>query len=82
MSTPSFAPRPTPTMMDMGVAKPRAQGQATISTLTATTRACARRGVGPTRIQIRNASTAMPMTTGTKTAETLSTRDWMGARER
>ena len=32
------APRPTPTMIDIGVASPSAQGQAMISTLTAATR--------------------------------------------
>ncbi len=35
IKTPFWAPFPTPTMMDMGVAKPRAQGQAIISTDTA-----------------------------------------------
>ena len=38
ISTPSSAPRPTPTMIDIGVASPSAQGQAMISTLTAATR--------------------------------------------
>ncbi len=38
-STPACAPRPTPTMIDMGVAKPRAQGQAIIRTATALTTA-------------------------------------------
>ena len=37
--TPSRAPRPTPTMIDIGVARPSAQGQAMISTVTAATRA-------------------------------------------
>src|SRR5712664_4019979 len=36
--TPACAPRPTATMMDIGVARPRAQGQAMISTATAATR--------------------------------------------
>ncbi len=35
MSTPACAPRPTPTMIDIGVASPSAQGQAMISTETA-----------------------------------------------
>ncbi len=35
ISTPAAAPRPTPTMIDIGVARPSAQGQAMISTLTA-----------------------------------------------
>ena len=34
ISTPCWAPRPTPTMMDIGVASPSAQGQAMISTAT------------------------------------------------
>ncbi len=38
ISTPACAPRPTPTMIDIGVASPSAQGQAMISTLTAATR--------------------------------------------
>ena len=38
ISTPSCAPRPTPTMIDIGVARPSAQGQAMISTVTAATR--------------------------------------------
>ena len=38
ISTPACAPRPTPTMIDIGVARPSAQGQAMISTLTAATR--------------------------------------------
>ena len=37
ISTPTCAPRPTPTMIDIGVARPSAQGQAMISTLTAAT---------------------------------------------
>ena len=38
ISTPACAPRPTPTMIDIGVASPSAQGQAMISTVTAATR--------------------------------------------
>ncbi len=38
-STPSVAPLPVATMIDIGVARPRAQGQAMISTETAVTRA-------------------------------------------
>ena len=37
ISTPARAPRPTPTMIDIGVARPSAQGQAMISTDTAAT---------------------------------------------
>ena len=39
ISTPAWAPRPTPTMIDIGVASPSAQGQAMMSTATAATRA-------------------------------------------
>ena len=39
ISTPARAPLPTPTMIDIGVARPSAQGQAMISTDTATTSA-------------------------------------------
>ena len=39
ISTPALAPRPTPTMIDIGVARPSAQGQAMISTVTAATSA-------------------------------------------
>ena len=39
ISTPACAPRPTPTMIDIGVARPSAQGQAMMSTLTAATSA-------------------------------------------
>ena len=38
ISTPDCAPRPTPTMIDIGVARPSAQGQAMMSTETAAIR--------------------------------------------
>src|SRR5205807_729136 len=44
ISTPAVAPRPIPTMIDMGVANPSAQGQAMINTATALTQAWASRG--------------------------------------
>ena len=56
ISTPACAPRPTPTMIDIGVARPSAQGQAMISTLTAATRPKASRGSGPNQAQAPNAS--------------------------
>ena len=37
ISTPAWAPRPTPTMIDIGVASPSAHGQAMMSTATAAT---------------------------------------------
>jgi hypothetical protein len=47
ISTLDVAPRPVPTIMDIGVASPNAQGQAMLSTATALTRASAIRGSGP-----------------------------------
>ena len=44
---PACAPRPMPTMIDIGVASPSAQGQAMISTVTAATRPKLKRGSGP-----------------------------------
>ena len=38
ISTPDCAPRPTPTMMDIGVARPSAHGHAMMSTETAAIR--------------------------------------------
>ena len=53
---PECAPRPTPTMIDIGVARPSAQGQAMISTVTAATSANVKRGSGPNIIQAAKAS--------------------------
>ena len=51
-----MAPRPVPTMIAIGVARPSAHGQAMISTATALTSASARRGCGPQTLQPTNAS--------------------------
>ena len=59
---PDCAPRPTPTMIDIGVASPSAQGQAMISTDTAATSPKAKRGSGPNVHQAANATTATAMT--------------------
>ena len=64
--TPIDAPRPMATMIDIGVARPRAHGQATMSTATALTTAWAMRGLGPARPQTVNVTSAAPMTAGTK----------------
>ena len=82
ISTPARAPRPIPTMIDIGVARPSAQGQAMISTATALTRACARRGSGPSSDQTRNVTAAAATTAGTNTPATLSASPWIGARLR
>ena len=81
-STPACAPRPIATVMDMGVARPSAQGQAMISVLTATTMACASRGSGPKIIQAIAASTATLTTAGTNQPETRSASPCTGARLR
>src|SRR5260370_11344456 len=47
INTPARAPRPTPTMIDIGVAKPSAQGQAIIKTLTGATHPNTIRGSAP-----------------------------------
>ncbi len=49
ISTPAAAPRPVPTMMDIGVARPSAQGQAMISTATAVTQRVRRSGAAAQR---------------------------------
>ncbi len=71
-STPIVAPLPVATMIDMGVARPRAQGQAMMRTATALTRAWASLGSGPTRAHTTNVMTAVPTTAGTKYPATLS----------
>ena len=81
-STPSLAPRPTPTMIDIGVARPSAHGQAMISTLTAATIANGSRGCGPIASHNPKVARATAITTGTNTAEILSTSPWIGARDR
>ncbi len=52
------APRPVPTMIDIGVARPSAQGQAMISTATALTSAKPIAGGGPKSAQATNVTTA------------------------
>jgi hypothetical protein len=53
-------------MIDIGVARPRAHGQAIISTATAFTMAWARRGSGPVQIQAAKVTAATSNTAGTK----------------
>jgi hypothetical protein len=64
--TPAVAPRPVPTMTDIGVAKPNAHGQAIISTDTAAASAYPKRGSGPHKHHAANAITAAKTTAGTK----------------
>ena len=60
--TPDCAMRPVPTMMDMGVASPRAQGQAMIRTDTALTKAKTTAGSGPRKYHIIKVSMDMEIT--------------------
>ncbi len=64
--TPSVAPLPVATMIDMGVASPSAQGQATMSTAIALIRAYAIAGSGPQTPQTMKVTTAISTTAGTK----------------
>ena len=64
--TPASAPRPVPTMIDIGVARPRAQGQAMISTATALIKPKAMAGSGPTTAQTAKVTAATNRTAGTK----------------
>ena len=64
--TPTLAARPIATMIDIGVASPRAHGQAMIRTATELTSACAIRGSGPAKAQTTKVATAAAKTRGTK----------------
>ncbi len=75
---PCSAALPTPTITDMGVASPSAQGQAMISTVVALISMWVIRGSGPKLNQAMAATTAISMMVGTKTAETSSARRPMG----
>ncbi len=74
---PICAPRPVPTMIAVGVARPSAHGQAMTSTATALTSA---RAASPATHQVSaNVNAAITTTTGTKMPLTRSARRWMGA---
>ena len=74
---PSCAPRPVPTSSAIGVARPRAQGQATISTATAAVKAADTEP--PATAQNPNVANAIRITIGTKTPEIRSARRWARA---
>ena len=69
-------------MIDIGVARPSAQGQAMISTATALTSAKPIAGGGPNSDHTTNVITAAAITPGTNQPETVSASAWIGARER
>src|SRR3546814_16930315 len=66
-------------MIDVGVARPIAHGQAMISTATAFTNAKVNAGSGPKKSQIMKVSPAIPITAGTNQAVTSSTIAWIGS---
>jgi len=63
---PDWAPFPVPTMIDSGVARPSAHGQAMISTDTAATSARVSAGAGPAVNHTVKVAMAMAITVGTK----------------
>ena len=63
---PAFAPLPVPTMIAIGVARPNAQGQAIMRTVTAFAKAKTNDGCGPQIAHITNVKIEMATTTGTK----------------
>jgi hypothetical protein len=63
---PCSAPFPVPTMIAVGVARPKAQGQAMIRTPTKFSRPNRNAGLGPKAHQTTKVKTAIPMTVGTK----------------
>src|SRR3954462_8556723 len=71
-STPVVAPLPVATMIDIGVARPSAHGQAMINTATALMIAGAIRGSGPIVPQAIAVITATATTLGTKYPATTS----------
>ena len=76
---PLLAPRPVPTMIAVGVARPSAHGQDTTSTDTAIV--SANSNVAPHSSHTTAATTAMAITTGTNTPATLSASLAIGALE-
>ena len=81
MMIPASAPRPVPTMMAVGVARPIAQGQAMTRTAMNDVKANVRLGSGPATNQTTNVRAARPRTIGTKTAAMRSARRAIGALE-
>ena len=76
--TPSWAPRPVPTMTASGVARPSAHGQEMISTATAAVNASS--AEPPSTSHPAMVTAAMPITTGTNTDDTRSASRCTAAR--
>src|SRR6266446_3655818 len=68
-------------MIAVGVARPIAHGQATMTTPMKAVSARVRRGSVPNASQPTNVATAMTRTAGTKVSLTRSARRWIGALE-
>ena len=66
INTPASAALPTPTITDIGVAKPNAHGQAMIKTVVADTTAKAITGSGPKLSHTNALTIEIIITTGTK----------------
>ena len=79
ITMPSWAPRPVPTMIAVGVASPSAHGQAMISTATAAVNASS--AAAPSSSHTASVPIATRMTTGTKMPEIRSARRCTGAFE-
>ncbi len=78
---PFSAPLPVPTIIAVGVARPKAQGQAIISTAIKTVKAKISDGSGPKVHQSRALRVAISTTAGTNQAAIWSTKRWTGALE-
>ena len=74
ISTPIWAPRPVPTKRAVGVARPRAHGQAMMRTATAAVNAAV--APCPVRSQVASVPSDSTITIGTKTPETRSASRW------
>ncbi|MNY19054.1 hypothetical protein D3C86_1524700 [compost metagenome] len=76
---PFSAPLPTPTIIAVGVANPKAHGHAITNTVTAARRPCTKPLSPPNTIHNTKVISAMPITTGTKIPAILSTSFCTGA---
>jgi len=73
------AARPTPTIMAVGVARPKAHGQAMANTVTMEISPCEKPLAGSSTSQVIRVSRATSITAGTNIPATLSTRCCTGA---
>src|SRR5690625_2159801 len=76
---PFSAPRPEPTIIDVGVASPNAQGQAMTNTAIDASNACDQTPGSTMKNHAAKVTNAMTTTMGTKTLDILSAIRWIGA---